>query len=380
MKFSSLCPPALFGAVIGVLAAPLGAQTYNGPGGVIPSAGSGGGTYDATLPCTTVPANFFTSTILVPVPVCTVDQIQLDNWTHTWVGDLQIVLVDPGGTGHNIMVRPGFNSAGAFGNSGDRLGGTYKFVKVGGLPVPHAAATNMLAGTYNEDFGDPNIGAFPPGGLWLAGNTIADGTNPLLTVNNGMGSVVCPPPFAPGAWELRIYDWAGGDTGAISGWSISVNGNKPPPPVIYCTSKVSCLGCRPMIGSDWPIGVPSATKGFGFTVTCINALNNKAGLLFYSVAGPNATAFQCGTLCVLAPIRRTPAQQSGGTPPPTNDCTGVWALDMNCFAVGNCGGVPLPALTVMGTQVWCQWWGRDPFCAPPCNTQLSDGLTYIIGT
>ena len=97
--------------------------------------------------------------------------------------------------------------------------------------------------------------------------------------------------------------------------------------------------------------------------------------LFYGVNGAAAVPFLGGTKCVSAPIRRTPLQSSGGAPAPAEDCSGIYALDMNAFAVGAAGGNPLPALTTPGTVVHCQWWGRDPgFIAT-----LSDGLTYTIG-
>src|SRR5262245_48570141 len=105
---------------IAVFAVHASAQTYAGPGGPIPAAGTGGGAYSAIAPCAPAVGGFLSSFIVVPVPVGSVDQIQLDGWSHTWVGDEQIVLIDPALVGHNIMVRPGFNSAGAFGNSGDR--------------------------------------------------------------------------------------------------------------------------------------------------------------------------------------------------------------------------------------------------------------------
>ena len=143
----------------------------------------------------------------------------------------------------------------------------------------------------------------------------------------------------------------------------------------YCTAKVNSQACVPAIGFS---GCSSASAGSGFVVGGTNFINNKACLLFYGVNGQAANPFQGGTLCVKAPIRRTPATNTFGNPPP-NDCSGAPTIDMNLFAVGGLGGTPLPALTVPGTLVDTQWWGRDPGFAPPNNTQLSDGLEYVIG-
>jgi hypothetical protein len=142
---------------------------------------------------------------------------------------------------------------------------------------------------------------------------------------------------------------------------------------LYCVGKVNSLGCIPHIGAT---GIPSATAGSGFVVTDVNVLNNKSGILLYGTSGRLALPFQGGTLCVQSP-RRTPAVSSGGSPPP-NNCSGAFSIDMNCFATGGCGGNPLPALTVPGTLVDCQWWGRDPGFAPPQNTSLSDALEYTV--
>jgi hypothetical protein len=146
-------------------------------------------------------------------------------------------------------------------------------------------------------------------------------------------------------------------------------------PVVYCTAKTNALGCVPTIGST---GAPSATAGSGFTVSASNVRNNKAGLLFYGVSGRGSGPFQGGFLCVKAPIRRTPALNSGGSPSPANDCSGVYAIDMNAFAVGALGGTPLAALTVAGTVVDVQFWGRDPGFPAPNNTTLTDGLEYTV--
>jgi hypothetical protein len=146
-------------------------------------------------------------------------------------------------------------------------------------------------------------------------------------------------------------------------------------PVVYCTAKLNSLGCLPTIGFT---GAPSATAGSGFVVNGTNVRNNKSGLLFYGVTGQASTAFQGGTLCVKAPIKRTPAVNSGGSPSPANDCSGAYSIDMNAFAVGSLGGTPLAALTVAGTVVDCQFWGRDPGFPAPNNTTLTDGLEYTV--
>jgi hypothetical protein len=147
------------------------------------------------------------------------------------------------------------------------------------------------------------------------------------------------------------------------------------PSSFYCTAKLNSLGCLPQIGYS---GIPSASASSGFTVSCAKLRNNKNGLLFYGVSGQQAAPFQGGTLCVKAPIKRTPSVNSGGTPAPANDCSGRFAIDMNSFAQGLLGGSPLPALKVAGTVVDCQWWGRDPGFTPPNNTTLSNAVEYTV--
>jgi hypothetical protein len=172
--------------------------------------------------------------------------------------------------------------------------------------------------------------------------------------------------FAPGpACQTWLASWT-----ASEAFGFTPAGSCP---VTYCTAKLNSLGCTPSIGFS---GVASASSGSGFSVSCTNVINNKSGLLFYGSTGQAATPFQGGTLCVKTPIKRTPAQSSGGNPPP-NDCSGNYSIDMNTFAVG--GPPAAPFLTVAGTVVDCQWWGRDPGFAAPNNTMLSNGAEYVIG-
>lgn len=148
-----------------------------------------------------------------------------------------------------------------------------------------------------------------------------------------------------------------------------------PAPVVHCSAKVNSLGCLPVTTFS---GTPSATASSGFTVSCSNVLNNKLGLMLYGSTGRATDPFQCGTLCLTGPLRRTVGSSSAGNPPP-GDCSGVYAIDMNAFRAGTLGGTPASFLSVVGTTVNCQWWGRDPGFAAPCNSQLSQGLEFVIG-
>ena len=149
-----------------------------------------------------------------------------------------------------------------------------------------------------------------------------------------------------------------------------------PVPFTYCTAKVNSLGCTPAISH---VGRSSFCCGSGFTIACSQVRNNKVGLLIYGSSGPNAVPFAGGTLCVRTPVHRTISVLSGGTPAPANDCSGVFSIDMNAFAVGALGGNPAPSLVVPGTTINAQWWGRDPGFPFPNNATLSDGLQFVVG-
>lgn len=137
-------------------------------------------------------------------------------------------------------------------------------------------------------------------------------------------------------------------------------------PSAYCRSQRHSAGCQPRIGSS---GVASASSTAPFDVTGADVLNQKSGVLFYGF-GRQAVPHLGGTLCIVAPTRRTTVQSSGGSPA-GNDCTGAYSYDLNARIQS---GVD-PAL-VAGADVFAQYWSRDPAASP--NSNLSNALQVRI--
>jgi hypothetical protein len=238
-----------------------------------------------------------------------------------------------------------------------------------GFPVPPTQVSGVffvlatMPGTGVPAGGTPvgiDVSQKSNGRAWL---TFAIGAGAALNLND-LGANTFPPRDldtlligAPGA--LLLLDAVGG--GAA--------------PTVYCTAKTSSVGCAPRIEF---VGVPSANAASGFKVMCRDVIGHRVGLLCYGTQGRDALPFQGGTLCVKAPLQRTPPVSSHGEPPsPLAPCTGRWSIDMNAFAQGLLGGHPAPELGVPGTVVDCQWWGRDGQAS--FGTSLSDALEYTVG-
>lgn len=141
-------------------------------------------------------------------------------------------------------------------------------------------------------------------------------------------------------------------------------------PATYCNAKTNALGCVPAIG--W-YGTPSASAAEGFQVVVRNLRNNRPGLMLYSRAGRAEQPFQGGTLCLAAPITRTPNDSSGGSSS-GQDCSGGLSVDFNRLIAS---GID-PAL-IAGVTVNAQFWGRDPGFSAPNNATLSNALEFVIG-
>ncbi len=209
----------------------------------------------------------------------------------------------------------------------------------------------------------------------LVANTTAHAS---VTTGGAPAQAPCRNPHiaSGGGWVAFDSDWDGfaSDDGNADS-DVFVHGVDCTFPFTYGTAKQTSNGCLPSIAFS---GEAKSSLSGGFVLFCHEVINQKPGLLFYGVSGPAALPFQGGTLNVQPPLKRSPLVLSNGNPPPANDCSGRFVLNMDAFASGALGGSPLLALQTAGTVVNVQWWGRDPGFAPPANTLLSDGLEYTV--
>jgi hypothetical protein len=139
-------------------------------------------------------------------------------------------------------------------------------------------------------------------------------------------------------------------------------------PTLYCRAQVNTLGCTPRIGAQ---GLPSASSPSGFLIAATNLRNQQNGMLLYGTNGRAALPWLGGTLCVKPPLRRTPVANSGGSPAPANNCSGVLAVDFNAWA----WTAPDPDLFA-GQHVRAQFYSRDP--GAPANLNLTDAIEFYL--
>lgn len=333
----------------GIEVQPASTGAAAGAGGAIPSAGSGGGgAWPSTLPPS---ASWFESTAVVPSTWTHFVDVELYGVAHTWIGDLQVVLVAPSGQGFTLVHRPGFTGANA-GSSGDMTGGDYAIVDPstpGAASVPFAGAWN--GGTYKQSFGS-GAGAWPSGVQNIVDQALAS---------------IAP---APGAWKLRVIDWAAGDQGACTGWAI--HGRLPDTPAnSYCTASTTTHGCSPRMMA---VGMPSASASSGFYLCASHVEGQKAALLFYGVNGTAAYPWGAGSsslLCVEPPVQRMVMTVSSGS---SSGCDGVFQTDWNAFAATHPTALGIPRFA--GEIVDAQGWFRDP--PAPKTTNLTDAIEFVV--
>jgi hypothetical protein len=137
-------------------------------------------------------------------------------------------------------------------------------------------------------------------------------------------------------------------------------------PTNYCTGKQNSVGCTPSIGIG---GCASATVG-QLGIVGFNVLPNVSGLMIWSHTSA-ATPFFGDTLCVGGPIRRTPVQTSINNVGSGLPCEGIYSYYFSHAQMAAEGFTP-------GTELFAQYWGRDPGFPPPINFTLTNGVRIPI--
>ncbi|MBW4493412.1 MAG: proprotein convertase P-domain-containing protein [Oscillatoria princeps RMCB-10] len=148
--------------------------------------------------------------------------VTLNNITHSWMGDLVASLTHlTTGTKVNLFDRVGRITSG-FGNS-TNLSGNYSF---------NDTFTDSLWTTAAGLNSSANI---PSGNYY---STAATGTVSLLSAFSGQSAL--------GDWQLNIQDRAGGDTGSLGSWSLTLTPAQPAQPVPEPASAFSLLALGAM--------------------------------------------------------------------------------------------------------------------------------------
>jgi hypothetical protein len=138
-------------------------------------------------------------------------------------------------------------------------------------------------------------------------------------------------------------------------------------PTVYCTPKASSLGCIPGIGYT---GQTSVSGPDNFAATAQNVFNRKYGILLFGTTTDDSP-FHGGTLCVASPTKLSPVLNSGGSPLPTQDCTGTFSYPLTHAFMASHNLTP-------GTAGYVQFMIRDPGFAAPDNVALTGGLRFVV--
>lgn len=270
-----------------ILGNPLWAQTFVGSGvGAIPdAAGTGPANYGAPRDISFNVSGATASLTNISLSI---------TMTHTYIGDLDVVLAPPGVTPGNpgsfvIFSRAGAVNAGDSGY-GSNLGGTYVFENASANNLWTAAASNanVPAQSYRTSVAGPT-------------------TDPAANTNFTAAFSALTPAQLNGTWTLRIRDGWSGDTGAVTAAALTLTIPVPPgPPTITSANSATFTLAQPGSFSVVAVGNPTPTlsvsgalpSGVTFTpatgVLAGTPANGTAGvynLVFTAANGnlPNAT-------------------------------------------------------------------------------------------
>lgn len=300
-----------------------------GAGGPIADQPSGiGGTWPTVLPPV---VTVYPGTTAVSPCANRITGVLLGGLTHTWTGDLHIVLESPSAVRYNLVVRPGVTSSTSFGNSND-FGGNYLIVDPSdpGITGTWANSPAVLPNGFYPQF-------FGSGAGWTNG---ADGcfNTPLSMV-----------PAESGIWTLRIYDAGGGDTGALGGWCLLTDNERGPS---YCPGIANSTG----FAADFTATGSDSIAANDLTLNVNNLPLNSFGFFIMGNACNAAppVGSNLGTICVGGSIVRGLGNQIVNS-----GATGSVSLLADLQNLPSTSGVPSGVPGYAGQRIYAQYWYRD---------------------
>lgn len=145
--------------------------------------------------------------------------------THSWVGDVEMVLSAPGGSPNlHLASRIGVTTAGAFGDSSN-FAGMYNFTDTAPSGLIDNIWSKALGTNGNPACGDTCsvvVGNYRTVGPGQTGQT---NPAPITSLNTTFAGMT--PTAANGTWTLRFRDAAQLDTGSVSAANLTVNPTGP---------------------------------------------------------------------------------------------------------------------------------------------------------
>lgn len=157
-------------------------------------------------------------------------------------------------------------------------------------------------------------------------------------------------------------------TNFYAGWFIDdVRVEIDAPFSLYCTGKLSSVGCIPAIDAAGDVSLSGVDD---LVVSARLLRNNVSSKLIWS-RGANNAPWGGGTLCVQAPAARTTVRSSLGTAAPALDCTGTYAFAFTHAYLAS-------KAVFAGQTLYVQASTRDPGFAPPGNHSLSNALSFTV--
>ncbi len=178
--------------------------------------------HDGTL------GSFVTDTITVTghtsVPGLVISDISVDiAVTHTWIGDLTLMLQTPDGSFVGLMSRPGFaevgDGSGCCGPGDDWVGQTENWSVGGTVDAETMTGAGLDVGT-----------------AWAANPDSMVGIGSVASMSDLLGG------SPNGDWTLWASDSVAADAGTIDGWSITVTSVAVPEPTAAIFIGLGALG------------------------------------------------------------------------------------------------------------------------------------------